>query len=117
MKDKFIWSTIILLIGGFITKIIGMLNRIILGRLLGSNGMGMYMLILPTFMLLISLGQFGLPKALSKLVSEDNKNTKTLYFSILPLTIIINSLIIVTIFFTSSYICKYLFHNEKLFLW
>ena len=69
MKNKFIQSTLILIFGGFLTKIIGMFIRIIMARKLGSEGMGIYMLIMPTFSLFIELYQLGFPIAISKLVS------------------------------------------------
>ena len=79
MKNKFIKSTIILLIGGLLTKVLGMLIKIVMARLIGTKGLGMYMLILPTFSLFISLSQFGIPVALSKLISEDTRNNKKLH--------------------------------------
>ena len=53
-NNKFIKSTIILLVGGFITKILGMIIKIVMTRLIGPNGIGLYMLVMPTFMLLIT---------------------------------------------------------------
>ena len=55
MKSKFVKSTIILMIGGLITKILGMVIKIITNRLIGTEGLGVYMLITPTFMLLIAI--------------------------------------------------------------
>ena len=72
-KSKFIKSTIILIIGGMITKLTIMVIKIVMTRLIGVEGMGIYMLISPTFMLLIGLAQFGFPIAISKLVSENKK--------------------------------------------
>ena len=48
MKEKFIKSTIVLIIGGIITKILGMLNKVIMARYLGTEGLGIYMMILPS---------------------------------------------------------------------
>ena len=80
MKEKFILSTLILLIGGFLTKVLGMIIKIVMTNLMGTEGIGLYMMILPTFSLFISLAQFGFPIAISKLVAEDNKNNKKLFF-------------------------------------
>lgn len=93
-KESFIKSTIILIIGGFLTKILGMIIKIIMSRLMGSEGIGLYMLVLPTFSLLIGICQFGIPTALSKLIAEDSKNNKKLLFSLLPISLIINIIII-----------------------
>ena len=67
MKEKLIQSTLILMIGGLITKILGMTIKMVMARNLGAEGMGMYMLILPTFIFFINMSQMGLPLALSKL--------------------------------------------------
>lgn len=90
MKDKLIKSTIILLAGGFATKILGMFIKMVMGRMLGSDVLGLYMMILPTFSLFIGLGQFGMPTAMSKLIAEDRKNNKNLFFSSLIILLIIN---------------------------
>ena len=47
MKEKFIKSTIILLVGGLLTKVLGMLIKIVMSRLTGTEGLGLYMMILP----------------------------------------------------------------------
>ena len=104
MKEKFIKSTLILLIGGFLTKILGMLIKIIMARTIGTKVLGTYMLILPTFSLLISLSQFGLPIALSKLISEETRNNKNLFFTLLPLLIVINILLSILIVITAPII-------------
>ena len=67
MKSKLFKSTFILIIGGFVTKIIGMLIRIVMTRLLGTLGIGIYMLVSPTFMLLISLASLGLLSLLRRI--------------------------------------------------
>ena len=97
MKEKFIKSTIILLIGGFFTKILGMVIKIVMSRLIGTDGLGLYMIILPTFSLFIGLSQFGMPIALSKLIAEDKKNNKKLFFSILFVVLCINIFLIILI--------------------
>ena len=112
-KSKFIKSTLILLIGGFITKILGMLIKIVMTRLLGTTGIGMYMLILPTFTLLIAVAQLGMPVAISKLVAEDNRNNKKLVFSSLPISLIINIIIMIILIFISKFIATNLLHEER----
>lgn len=116
MKNKFIKSTIILLIGGLLTKVLGMLIKIVMARLLGTKTLGLYMLILPTFTLLISLSSFSIPLALSKLISEDTRNNKRLVFSILPVSIIINIILIILIVLLSPIISNKLLHNKDLYI-
>ncbi len=115
-KEKFIKSTLILMIGGFLTKILGMIIKMIMSRLMGSEGIGLYMLILPTFTLLIGIGQFGLPIALSKLVAEDSKNNKNLLFSLLPISFFINLFIIVVIIITAPTLANQFLHEKRVLL-
>lgn len=115
MKEKFIKSILILIIGGLLTKVLGMIIKIVMSRLIGTEGLGLYMIILPTFSLLIGLGQFGLPTALSKLIAENTKNNKRLLFSVLPITFIINILLIGLIIIFSHPL-SLLLHNSKTYL-
>lgn len=112
-KSKFIKSTIILLIGGFITKILGMIIKIITSRLLGTEGIGIYMLITPTFSLFIAIAQLGFPVAISKLVAEETKNNKNLVFSIIPISILINTIILFLIFISGDFIANTLLHEPR----
>lgn len=101
-KNKFVLSTIILIIGGFVTKILGMLIKIVMTRTVGTTGIGLYMLINPTFILLISLSTLGLSTAISKLVAENNRNNKKLVFSAIFITIIVNILLMFIVFLFAS---------------
>ena len=112
MKYNFFKSTIILILGAFITKVLGMIIKILIARIIGTKGLGMYMLIFPTFILLINLSNFSLPLALSKLISENKRNTKRLFFSIIPIVIIINIFLMILIIFISPYIGNNLLHNK-----
>ncbi len=96
-KEKFIKSTIILMIGGAITKILGMIIKIVMTRLVGLEGIGLYMLIFPTFSLFMSMSQLSLPISISKLVSEEKHNNKKLVFSSLPIIFITNIILMIVI--------------------
>ena len=113
MKNKFIKSTIILLFGGLVTKVLGMIIKIVSTRLLGSEGIGTYMLIMPSFSLLLSISQFSFPTTISKLVSENKRNNKNLLISIIPISLLINFILMFIIFFASDYISINLLHNEN----
>lgn len=114
-KSKFLRSTIILIIGGMITKLTSLFIKIILTRLVGVEGIGIYMLISPTFMLLIGLSQFGFPIAISKLVSENKSNNKKLVLGIIPLSIFLNSLIMLFLLLASKFISHNLLNEPRTF--
>lgn len=113
MKNKFLKSVIILTIGSILTKIISMFIKIVLARTLKSEGMGIYMLITPTFTLLMAIASFGFPASVSKLVAEEKRNNKNLVFSLIPITIIINILIMTFLMLTSKYISNNLLHEKR----
>ncbi len=114
MKNNiFIKSTLLLIIGGLITKIISMFIKIVLARLVGPEGMGIYMLISPSFMLLMAIAQLGFPVAISKLVAEENKRGKNLVFSIIPISLILNLIIIIFLIFSAGYISTNLLHDKR----
>lgn len=113
MKNKFVKSTLILMLGGAITKILGMIIKIVTNRLIGVEGLGGYMLITPTFMLLIAIAQLGFPIAISKLVAEEKNNNKNLVFSSLPISLTINIIIMIILLFSSSYISNNLLHDKR----
>src|SRR5690625_1908377 len=71
-KQTFLQGTLILIIAGMITRFLGCINRIVVARLIGEEGMGLYMMALPTLFLVITLTQFGLPIAIAKRVAEAN---------------------------------------------
>ena len=116
MKEKFINSVIVLLIGGLLTKLLGMFIKIMMSRLIGTEGLGLYMMVLPTFSLFIGIGQFGLPTALSKLVAEKRKNNIKLFFSILPISLFINLLLIITIIIIAPVLANNLLHDPRCYL-
>lgn len=114
-KRKFLTATIILLIGGFITKALGMIIKIIKTRYIGIEGIGLYMLIIPTFNLFINLAILGLPVAISKLVAEEKKSSKNIIFSLLPLSLLLNLILASILFFLSPYISKLLVDERTLY--
>lgn len=115
MKEKFIKSTLILVLGGFITKVLGMIIRIITTRVIGVDGLGLYMMVLPTFNLFITIATLSLPTAISKLVAEGTRNNKKLVLGFLPIAIIFNIFLIIFIILLSPFIANNLLHNEILY--
>ena len=113
MKNKFLKSAILLIIGGFITKIISMFIKIVLARMLGPEGMGLYMLISPTFMLLIAISQLGFPIAISKLVAEEKRSSKNLVLISIITSLILNVFIIIFLFMTSNFISQNLLNEPR----
>ena len=113
MKNKFIKSTIILIIGGMITKILGMVIKIALTRTIGTEGISLYMLVLPTFNLFISLCNLGVPTAITKLVSERKRSSKKIILPTTTLVLIYNILLIIILLLISPTLANNLLHNTN----
>jgi len=113
MKNKFIKSTIILIIGGMITKILGMIIKIALTRTIGTSGIGLYSLVLPTFNLFIGLCSLGVPTAITKLISENKKRSKKIILPISLLILIYNIILIIILIIIAPLLSNHLLHNNN----
>lgn len=112
MKNKFIKSTIILILGGGITKILAMVIKIFLTRSIGDEGIGLYMLILPTFNLFITLCTMSLSTSISKLVSEKGFGKK-IVLPLVPISLFYNFILMILLIITAPYIAKYLLNEPR----
>lgn len=75
MKNTLVKNTLILIITSLIVRLLSLFNRIILTRLLGNEGISLYVISLPSIMLFMSIAGFSLNLVLSKIVAE-NQITK-----------------------------------------
>ena len=115
MKSKFIKSTIILIIGGAISKIMAMIIKIFLTRSIGENGIGLYMLIMPTFNLFITLSTMSLPTSISKVISV-GKRSKKVILGIIPISIIYNIILMFLLMIFAPIIANKLLNNPNTYL-
>ncbi|EAX47268.1 polysaccharide biosynthesis protein [Thermosinus carboxydivorans Nor1] len=69
-KDTFLKGALILTVAGIIVKVIGSVNRILLSRLLGGEGIGLYQMAYPIYLLALSISSAGIPVAISILIAE-----------------------------------------------
>ncbi len=112
-KNKFIISTIILTIGNIITKIINMIIRIFISRSVGTTGIGVYMLVVPTFSLFIALAQMGLPIAISKLVSENKNDNRKIMINATTTIMAFNVILLLVIFLLAEFIANNLLYDSR----
>lgn len=118
MKNKniFIKSTIILILGGIVTKILGFVIRIAYTRIVGTEVIGLYSLVTPTYSLLITIATLALPTTISKLIAENkHNNLKILTTSVILITII-NFLVVVFMIISAKFIAINLLHEERCYL-
>lgn len=115
MKRKLINSFIILSISSALAKIFSILNRMILARQLDEQAMALYILVMPTVSLCITLGQLGIPSAVFRLVANPKYSNKKIIAS--AFTICFFTCIIISSFllFTSKFISHDLLKDENAF--
>lgn len=113
MKNKFIKSTLILVIGGLLTKVLGMLIRIVITRIIGTYGIGLYSLISPTFMLLNTIAQFGLPTSLNILIAKNKTSSKKLISTSCFISLFIDAIIFIILFIFGKNIAINLLKESK----
>ena len=76
IENSFLLGTLIILLSGLIVKALGLINKIVITRLLGTEGMSIYILAFPTIILFINLAGFSLNITTSKLIAESLKNQR-----------------------------------------
>ena len=113
MKNKFLQATFILMIGGLITKLLGFAIRIIYTRMVGSDAINLYSLVMPTYSLLLTIATLSLPVVISKLISEQKTKSIKIISSATIITLILNSIVIILIYFTKDFIAGTLLNDKR----
>lgn len=116
MKNKFIKSTLILIIGGILTKLFSFIIKIYFTRVIGTDGINIYSIIMPTYSLLTTITQLGFPIAISNIIAKGNKSGKNVMFSIIPVSLLLNSFLILIVIFSAKYLTTNLLHEPRAFL-
>jgi len=101
------------MLGGFITKILGFIIRIIYTRMVGEDAISLYSLVMPTYSLLLTIATFSLPVVISKMVSENKTKSIKILSSASLIAIILNILVITFIYFTKDFIATKLLNDAR----
>ncbi len=117
-KKMLIKGTVILTISGIIVRIIGMLYRMFLSRLIGAEGLGLFQLILPVYVLMAAAVSFGLPGAVTKMIAERHalsdttgqKKLKKMAFRLVFLTAFLTVIMYLSVIFLMG---EKLFPDER----
>lgn len=117
-KQSFLRGTFILIIAGLITKLLGFINRIVVARIMGEEGVGLYMMAVPTFILAVTLTRLGLPVAISKMVAEaesegNSHKVKKILIVSLSLTVVLSVVWTSGLFLLSPIMANHFFTDER----
>ncbi|MDD2207931.1 MAG: oligosaccharide flippase family protein [Bacilli bacterium] len=113
MKNKFIRSSLILMVGAALTKIFSFFIRIYFTRIIGPDGIDIYSIIMPTFSLLIAITQLGFPIAISHIIAKGEKRGKNVILSVIPISILLNIFLICITVISAHYLSHNLLHEPR----
>ncbi len=116
LKNNFFMGTLILLTGGFLSKLLGFVLRIIVTRQIGTEGIGLYSLITPTFGLFITIATFSYPASISKVINVRGKSSKSAVFSIIPISLLLNLITLGIIFLIAKPLAVYFLKDTRLYI-
>jgi stage V sporulation protein B len=109
VKNKFLQGALILTIAGLMVKVIGSVNRILLSRLLGGEGIGLYQIAYPIYLLIIAISAAGVPTAISimvaKLVAQkDYKGARRIFKVSAVLMLLAGSFFAVLLYYAATWL-------------
>lgn len=116
-SNSFLKGTLILTIGGIVVKVIGFLNWIILSRVLGGEGIGLYQMAFPIYLLALSVSSAGIPVAISiitaeKLALNDFKGANRVFHVSLTVLTITGLFFSLLLYFGAEWLIKYQFIHD-----
>lgn len=117
---SFVYGTLILLLGSLFNRILGFTYQVLMIRLIKPEGIGLFTMVYPIYILVLVIATAGIPVAISKLVAEELavNNPRGAYriFNICFLILVINSIFFTILcFFGSPLLLEYVFPNPKVY--
>ena len=112
-NNKFIKSTLILIIGTFITRAMGFIIKILYTREIGTEGISLYTLIMPTYSLIVTISSFAMPITISKMVSKGTIRSKKIMSQSIYILLFINIITMFLIILFSDFISSTLLNEPR----
>jgi len=70
-KEGLLYGALILLISNFLVKCLGFFYRVVLVRVLGTEGIGLVEMVVPIYAFVLVIATWGIPLAMSKQIAEE----------------------------------------------
>lgn len=117
-KLNYIQGAFVLTATNLITGTLAFVYRIFLSRSIGSEGVGVYQLVMPLYILFITLVSGGITTAVSKLIAEQSikHNYKNMHKTITVCTFVLgiwSCLLCALIFFNSGFLAKSILKDSR----
>ena len=99
LKKKIFWDFINEKLGNFLFKLSSLILTILLARILGPSGYGMYTILLSLSLLIASIGDLGVPIAIVRYLASVEKDKQPVYFKFFIKLLFLSSFIILLSYF------------------
>ena len=117
-KTVFIKNALILTASSLILRFVGIIFKVWLAKLIGSEGIGLYHLVFSVYMLAATFATSGICTAVTRLAAEElalgtKKGTVKILKRSVELTLIIAAATVAVIFFGAEFIAKYFLNDMR----
>lgn len=113
MKRKIINAFFILSASSAISKLFNIISRMMLARLLNDEAMILYLLIMPTLSLCITIGQLGIPSAVFRLVTHPKYDNRKVILTAIILSLFTVAIMSLLLLLLAPYISHNLLKNTQ----
>ena len=119
-RQSLLYGAVVLLLASLFNRILGFIYQILMIRLILPEGVGLFNMVYPVYILVLVLATAGIPVAISKLVAEERarNNLRGAYriFNICFATLILSStLVTVLCYLGAPLLTEYVFPNPKVY--
>jgi len=110
--NRLLQGTLVLTVAGIVVKVIGSLNWIILSRVLGGEGIGLYQMAFPIYLLALSLSSAGIPVAISiitaeKIAYQDYRGANRVFYLSLAMLTVTGIALSTLVYFGAGWLIEY----------
>ena len=114
-------SAMILTLANIITRLLGFFYRVFMSNAIGAEGMGLYQLISPIYMLVWAFSSAGLSTSVSKLTAEQKAknaygNMHRILLTAGSISVALSLVASVVVYFGAPYICTFLLKDTRTLL-
>ncbi len=120
MKQTFLKGTLTLFVSSMLNRLLGFIPRLILPRIIGAEGVGLFQLSYPFLILLLTIITGGLPVALAKIIAEEeqsgqHENSRRILRIALKLVISLALICGCICLLSAKWMSVHLFRDERVF--
>lgn len=119
MSQSFVYGAFVLLLASLFNRVVGFIYQVLLIHLIQPEGVGLFNMVYPVYILVLVLATAGIPVAIAKLMAEEvaRGNIQGAYrvFTVALFWITVNSLFFTTLLLTGIPFLYYIFPNPKVY--